>query len=77
MHPLSNAFHPKANCGESLRARRLLSSAVGKPLTVNKNNDRASFDREEAINSLGTSESRSAKVVYGKPEGAPTQIIVA
>lgn len=36
-HPLSNAFHPKAHCGESPRIRRLLSSAVGKPPTVYKN----------------------------------------
>lgn len=76
MHPLSNAFHPKANCGESLRARRLLSSAVGKPLTVNKNNDRVSFDREEAKLTWELSSPGRPKS-YGKPKGAPTQIIVA
>jgi len=34
-HPLPNAFFPNANCGDFLWSRRLLSSAFGKPPTVN------------------------------------------
>ena len=47
-HPLSNAFSPKAPRGDVLGCRRLLSSAFGKPPTVNKINP-PSYDVEKTL----------------------------
>ena len=75
-HPLSNAFYPKAHCGESPRARRLLSSAVGKPLTVNKNKSEiVRSGRDQMVRKGSQIPTRSKS--QGKPEGAPAQITVA